>query len=302
MKLERLLEMTTLLLNRERITAAELAERFEVSQRTIYRDIDALSMAGIPVYATKGKGGGISLMQEYTLDKSLVNDQERADILIGLQSLRAANYPTDGALIEKLSSIFKSDQNYNWLEVDFSEWGKGDADKKRFADIRDACINRNLLHIEYINTYGQTSERVIEPIKLFYKAHAWYLYAWCRNKVSIRMFRISRILRYEILTETFPARSDEDTAIESAAPEMVMVHVHLHIAPPMAYRVYDEFSFADIHKNADGSADVHTFLPHDEWIYGYLLSYGSQATVLAPQNVRDEFIRRLQKILLNYDI
>ena len=118
MKLNRLFEITSILLNRRTVTAAELAERFGVSVRTIYRDIDARSASGVPVYTSQGAGGGISLMEEYSLNRAMLSDEERRGILMALQLLRATRCPDLGGVLEKLGGLFRG--GADWISVDFS--------------------------------------------------------------------------------------------------------------------------------------------------------------------------------------
>ncbi|MEG0388680.1 MAG: HTH domain-containing protein, partial [Niameybacter sp.] len=117
MKINRLLEIVILLLNKKSITAKELANRFEVSTRTIYRDIDDLSAAGIPIYTNKGGGGGIALLEEYTLNKTLLSDLEKEQLLMTLKTLEATQYTKDNQIVEKLGILFSRQQDTDWVEV-----------------------------------------------------------------------------------------------------------------------------------------------------------------------------------------
>ena len=130
MKNDRLFQMLYILLEKGTVTAPELASRLEISVRTVYRDVEALSMAGVPVFASVGKGGGISLMPGYTFNKALLSDEEQNQILFGIQSLQAADQQVS-SLLSKLGGVFKK-QNTNWIEVDFSRWGLGKVDSERF--------------------------------------------------------------------------------------------------------------------------------------------------------------------------
>ncbi len=121
MQTHRLFEIIYLLLDKGQMTASELASHFEVSVRTIYRDIDRLSISGVPIYTNVGKNGGIALMDGYTLDKSILSDAEQNEILMALQSLKAVEYPDPDGLLTKLGTFFKKNQQ-SWIEVDFTGW------------------------------------------------------------------------------------------------------------------------------------------------------------------------------------
>ena len=204
MQIHRLFEIVYLLLDTPNITARQLAERFEVSERTIYRDVDVLSGAGIPVYAAKGKGGGIRLLPDYVLDKSLLNENEQEAILLGLKSL-AATGGEDPAVTDKLARLFHKAEA-SWIEVDFSSWGRDPAEKEAFDILKAAILTARLVHLTYYNAAGEQSERVIEPVRLHFKGGRWYLQAYCRTRQAWRTFRLSRIGRAERLEESFPAR------------------------------------------------------------------------------------------------
>ena len=167
MQIHRLFEIVYLLLDTPNITARQLAERFEVSERTIYRDVDVLSGAGIPVYAAKGKGGGIRLLPDYVLDKSLLNENEQEAILLGLKSL-AATGGEDPAVTDKLARLFHKAEA-SWIEVDFSSWGRDPAEKEAFDILKAAILTARLVHLTYYNAAGEQSERVIEPVRLHFK-------------------------------------------------------------------------------------------------------------------------------------
>lgn len=139
MKSNRLLEITTILLNKGTITAGELAKRFSVSTRTIHRDIDDLSSAGIPVYINKGNGGGIYLIENYTLNRAIFSDRERENLLLAIKTLQATQYPEMDIALEKMGAIFKNASNHDWVEVDFSSWASLPNEQNKFNKIKGLC-------------------------------------------------------------------------------------------------------------------------------------------------------------------
>ena len=173
MKINRLLEIVTILLNRETVTAKELADRFDVSARTIYRDIDALSSAGVPVYTNKGNSGGISLLEDYTLNKTLLSKNESEGLLLALKTMGATSYPEANAIIDKLGSIFKNSQAHDWIEVNFEGWSSKVNEQNKFSKIRDAIFNNLVISFDYVNANGSRSSRSVEPVKLIFNAYTW---------------------------------------------------------------------------------------------------------------------------------
>ena len=287
-----------MLLNKKTITAKELSEHFEVSIRTIYRDIETLGTAGIPVYMVKGKGGGISLLDNFVLNKSLLSDSDQNEILAALQGLNSIKYPNIDNVISKLGIIFNK-TDCNWIDVDFSHWGNGDSDK--FSLIKAAIINKNILIFEYYSSYGEKTCREVEPLQLCFKDKTWYLKGFCLTKSAYRLFKLTRMKNVEITEKNFERELPTFIAEENENNKNIKtVNLKLHLDKCVAYRVYDEFDESDIVKNTDGSFDVTVSYPEDDWVYGYILSYGSYAKVIEPKYVRDTIVQKLQDTLRQY--
>lgn len=299
MQINRLLEIVYILLDKKTITARELSEHFEVSQRTIYRDIDTLSAAGIPIYTNKGKGGGISLLDNFVLNKSMLSEKEQVDILSSLQGLNALNVPDMEPVLKKLSIIFDKN-NTSWIDVDFSHWGSNSVEREKFNTLKTAILNRNILTFDYYSSYGEKTERTIEPVKLLFKGQGWYIYGFCSAKNDFRIFKVTRIKNLTISKETFTRVVPEDIWGNPKDHNNRMLKLVLKIESRMAYRIYDEFEEAYISKNPDGSFTVTSTFPEDEWVYGYILSFGNYAEVLEPERVREIIKRKLEDSLRKY--
>jgi predicted DNA-binding transcriptional regulator YafY len=140
MKINRLLEITLILLNKNTVTAAELADRFNVSTRTIYRDIDELSLAGVPIFTNKGNGGGITLLENYAINKALLTEYECDSILLALKTLQATKYPEIEAIPEKIGAVFKEAAVADWVHIEFSPWGTGPNEENKFLNIKKAIL------------------------------------------------------------------------------------------------------------------------------------------------------------------
>lgn len=294
MQESRLFKIIYYLLGRGQATAAELAEQFEVSVRTIYRDMDALSQAGIPIYAEPGRNGGISLLDNFVLDRAVLSEQERQDVLAALQSLTAAGNPLDRDTLNKLSAVFRL-QADNWYEVDFSRWGADTGDNEKFEALKKAVIRRKCVQISYVGAYGGESSRKIHPLKLMYKSRAWYVKAYCVEKEDFRLFRLSRITRWELLDEEFTPEPWAEPPQQERTYEQDLVV--LRFSQEAAYRVYDEFDVSHIQKQENGDLLVSAPMPQDGWLTGFLLSFGAQVEVISPDYLREVLVREAQAIL-----
>ncbi|CAM4446091.1 putative DNA-binding transcriptional regulator YafY [Paenibacillus endophyticus] len=301
MAVGRLFEILYKLLNKRTITAGELAEHFEVSTRTIYRDIDTLSATGIPVYASKGKGGGISLLEGYSFNASMLTEREQEDVLAALHSLAAADYPDIHAVLHKMGMLFKK-EGRQWLEVDFSPWGSEDQRRQLFPQLRQAIADSRLIQFRYYNGAGHESSRQAEPTQLLFKSKSWYLAAFCLASNAQRVFKISRMKDVVVLDSSFEPRlvaAAIDLAEEHAVRESVKITIRL--SAKGAYRVFDEFDDAAITVNDDGSYTVSAVLPEGTWLYGYLLSFGDLLEAVEPERVRTSIMTQLDTMTIRLD-
>lgn len=296
MQVNRLFEIIYILLEKENFTAKELAEHFGVSIRTIYRDIDVLSRSNIPIYTNQGKGGGINLLDNFVLDKSLISEDEQNQILFALQSLEKLNVNNEKMLLDKMSILFNK-ATRNWIEIDFSSWGTDSTQNERFNKIKEAILNKKVVEITYFNSYGEENIRQVEPLQIWFKDKSWYIKAFCRLKQDYRIFKIARIRDIKILDEHFerdlPVEKEEKTKFK-------VISLKLEISKEMAYRVYDEFEKKNINKNENGDFIIEVEYPENEWVYGYILSFGEYVKVLSPEYAKDIIKKRLEKTIKNY--
>lgn len=320
------------------MTAAELAEHFEVSIRTVYRDVEALSLAGIPVYGRKGKNGGISLTENFVLDKMMLSKQEQETILAALDSMQQTGASDEDEMISRLGSFFQMERE-SWVAIDFSDWSgrRGEL----FERIKTAILQKRLLRFDYYGQNNVMMSRTVEPVQLVFKEFTWYLRAFCREREAMRLFKIMRMKRVECLEEEFVPDADRyreregntftaheelrraaekkrqqareravcgenEKGDESRESETVWVEdgteeVVIRVAPSEAWRIYDRFEEEEVTCLEDGSFLIHMRVKVDEWVYGMVLGFGPAARVLGPAHVREEIERRLRETLRNYD-
>lgn len=297
MQESRIFKIVYYLLEKGHSTAPELSEKFEVSIRTIYRDIDVISSAGIPIYATQGKGGGIFIQDNFTLDKSMFSKTEREQILAGMQAMMATEGKNTDALLTKLNALFQV-QAANWIEVDFSNWMHNKPQQDVFNIIKEAIFNKRVLSFTYFNSSGKANKRSIKPCKLIFKSKDWYVYGFCLLKNEFRLFKLTRIKKLEILLDTFSIENIPPI-IKTPMPEEKTCQVKLKFNKHIAFRVYDEFSDA-ISEDEEGNLYVQTSLPDNEVIYSYLLSFGDSVEILAPQRMRIGMKKKIDKLQEKY--
>ena len=288
----RLFKILYYLLDRKRATAPELAAEFEVSPRTIYRDVEVLSSVGIPVYAEPGRNGGIYLLQDFILDRAILSENERQEVLTAIQSISATGYTVGKEMLTKLSALFNINTS-NWLEVDFSRWGKCDYDNSKFEILKKAVIQNKEVIIVYENTNSERSKRTVQPLKIVFKSKEWYLKAFCMEKQDFRIFKLNRILELELLENTFVPRPYPEL---KSSLQQTYQKVVLLFSKEIAYRVYDEFATTEIEYQKNGDLKVCVEMPVDTWLIGYLLSFGPEVEIIEPKHLKSVLAAQAQAI------
>lgn len=291
MQESRLFKIIYYLMENGKSTAPELAEKLEVSIRTIYRDIDIISSVGVPIYVTTGRNGGIQIDDSFVLDRLILSDKEKEDIITALKSVSIVDDRNSDTL-SKLSAIFNT-KNEDWLEVDFSRWGNKAQDNTMFQKLKEAIISRKMLCIVYANTRGEVIERVICPLKMVYKAKSWYIKAFCMNKSNFRIFKLTRIIQARNMEKNFDPMEFPQ---EKKEMKVNYENVILRFPQRMAYRIYDEFEVDEIHQDDNGDFIICAPMPIDEWLIGYLLSFGSKVCIIEPKYLKKIVYNEAKKI------
>ena len=298
MKTERLFKITFIILEKKTVTAAELAERFHVSVRTIYRDLDILSACGVPIYTQSGRNGGICMMEQYTLNKTFLTDEEQSQIVMALQSFKATGQEDVAAPLSKLQGIFQKNFD-DWIEIDFSSWGNSDEDKRLFSLIRESIRQSKALQIEYVNTKGESSLRTVEPYKLVFKGQSWYLFAYCRLKKDFRFFKLSRIAQPQLCGDTFVKKGrqqfENKDSYKDAYKGRKLSTVRFKADVAAGYRVLDEFRGSIKETTKDGYI-IETELEDGPWLVRYLLGFGDAIQIIEPLELKQRYLDLLEKM------
>ncbi len=298
MQESRLFRIIYYLLDKGKSTAPELAEKFEMSVRTIYRDIDIISSMGIPVYAMQGKGGGITLLDNFVLDKSLLSTREKEQILMALQGIIATEPNNSDELLTKLGSLFQT-KNTNWIEVDFSNWVKRNPSQDIFQLMKSAIFSRNVISFQYFSSNRESTKRRVEPLKLVFKSKDWYLYGFCLIRNDYRFFKLTRIKEMEIQAEVYSREIPSTCSIGKQMDIQNAIAVTLKFDQDMAFRVYDEFA-EGVTEDKQGNLYVRTNLPDSDTLYSYLFSFADSVEIVEPENIREQVKNKLAAMQKKY--
>ena len=298
MQESRLFRIIYYLLDKGKSTAPELAEKFEVSVMTIYRDIDIISSMGIPVYAMQGKGGGITLLDNFVLDKSLLSTREKEQILMALQGIIVTEPNNSDELLTKLGSLFQT-KNTNWIEVDFSNWVKRNPSQDIFQLMKSAIFSRNVISFQYFSSNRESTKRRVEPLKLVFKSKDWYLYGFCLIRNDYRFFKLTRIKEMEIQAEVYSREIPSTCSIGKQMDIQNAIAVTLKFDQDMAFRVYDEFA-EGVTEDKQGNLYVRTNLPDSDTLYSYLFSFADSVEIVEPENIREQVKNKLAAMQKKY--
>ncbi len=309
MKIDRLVSLIMVLLEKGRMGAQELADMFEVSPRTIYRDMDTINMAGIPVRSTSGVGGGFEIMQEYKMDKSVFSAADLSAILMGLSSL--SDIIRGEELINalaKVKSFIPADKandielKASQIHIDVSPWIGSQSIQSYLKIIQAALQESRLVSFAYIAHHGKKTIRTVEPYQLVLKSGHWYFQGYCRVRNDFRLFRLSRISNLQLNEETFIPRDYQKPVLEfEEILETMQTTIKIRIHKSILDRVLDYCTYEHLSLDGDESYIADFPFVENEYYYGILLGFGDKCECLEPLNVRAEMKRRIQGVAAIYE-
>lgn len=308
MKVDRLVSIIMILLDKKRIGAQALADMFEVSPRTIYRDVDAINMAGIPVRSTSGVGGGFEIMPEYKVDKKVFSADDLSALLMGLSSLSGMVRGDELVhALAKVRSFIPADRakdielKANQINIDLSLWmGNGNI-QSNLEIIKAAMQESRLLTFEYIAHHGNKTARTAEPYQLVLKSSHWYLQGYCHKREAYRLFRLSRMSNLQMQEETFTPRKYQKPQLDfDNILTNMQTKIKIRIHKSVMDRVLDFCAYEDFLPDGDAHYIVSFPFIENEYHYGILFSFGDKCECLEPPHVRAEMKRRIQEIAMIY--
>ncbi|WP_036600526.1 helix-turn-helix transcriptional regulator [Oribacterium sp. oral taxon 078] len=300
MKIDRLIGILSVLLQKEKTTAPELAERFEVSKRTINRDIEDLCRAGIPIRTAQGTGGGISIMDGYRMDRIILTSKDMQMILAGLRSLDSVSGSSYyGQLMEKIqagSSEFITGRDS--ILIDLSSWYR-DSLAPKIEMIQDAIADRSLIKFRYYAPSGE-SERTVEPYYLVFRWSSWYLWAWCLKSKDFRLFKLNRMDGVQITERNFECR---DATMPDLSNEKIFpggIKVKALFEADQKWRLVEEFGTSCFTENEDGRLLFTADYTDMENLITWILTFGDKAEVIEPEEVREKVRTTIEAMIKNY--
>jgi predicted DNA-binding transcriptional regulator YafY len=308
MKIDRLVSIILILLEKERIGAYELAEQFEVSPRTIYRDIDAINLAGIPVRSTPGVNGGFEIMPQFKLDRKVFSTADLSAILMGLSSLSGMMRGDElASALAKVRSFIPAGQakdielRSSQVLIDLSPWTGNRNVQPKLERIQTALLENRLLSFEYLNHDGTKTARTAEPYRLVLKNSQWYWQGYCYARNDFRLFKLSRMSNLQLLAESFVPREHPKPQLDfsdAAASRQTIITLRIHKS--ILERVLDNVAGEDVTPDGADHYIVRYPLIENDYYYGIVLSFGDKCECIEPPHVRAEMRRRAEAIAALY--
>ena len=297
MKIDRLIGIITILLQRDRVTAPELAERFEVSRRTINRDIEDIGRAGIPIVTIQGKGGGISILDSYKLDKALFTRDELQAILSGLRGIDSVSGNSYHAgLVEKLSGRDSRVESDGVVMIDLASHYQKPLTQK-IERIKAAIHGRRCVSFKYSYEKGEC-ERSIEPYHLVFRWSSWYVFGYCLDREAFRLFKLNRLWDVRVLDREYRPREipagelDFDDYFSAKA-----FHLKALFDGSVKYRLIEEYGVDCYRETPDGRLLLERDFASYDNMRAWVFSFGDRVAVLEPPRLREDRRRQARAIL-----
>ncbi len=311
MQTENLFELTYILLDKKSVTAKEMAAHFGVSPRTIYRWVDALNLAGVPVYTSKGRGGGIFISEKYALDKTVFTDEEKKELLAGVQAVNSlSGVPSTQSAVSKLRSLIGNipeinvKDKSNWIQIDFEPWSsKGTEVQELFLKLKDAIFAEQQVSFDYYSMHGESEGRSVQPWKLIFKNQAWYLYAWCNKANEERYFKLNRMRNLTLLSKPvvkFCGQQSQPVQAQQETQTFKLINVVLEADAQALPALLDEFKVDSVTDAPGGKKRITLKMPDIPWLEYTLLGYADEVTVLEPPDLRARLKTRIARMCQNY--
>lgn len=300
MKIDRLVGILSVLLQKDKTTSAELSEKFEVSRRTIVRDIETLCSAGIPIVTEQGKGGGISIMDGYKIDRTLLSNEDMKAIFSGLKGLDSVSgSPRYRRLMDKLSVGNSEAAVINdHVIIDLAAWDKS-AVSGKIDLIRTAIENSEKISFRYYAPNGE-SFRVIEPYHVIFQWSGWYVWGFCTARQDYRLFKLSRLCELKNTGEKREQRDVPPYKCERLWHSGGKITATVRFDESVKWRVLDEYGMEIPKFNEDGSSEITHTWSNKQSFFGFILNFGDKAEIISPPELRNEFAESVKNILNKY--
>lgn len=297
MKIDRLIGIIIILLQKDKVTAPELAKRFEVSRRTINRDIEDICSAGIPVVTTQGAGGGISILDNYKIDKTILSNDELHAVLSGLKGIDSVSKtPYLANVIEKLSSKNNYIETDEAIIIDLASHYQKPLSQK-IESIKSAIQSKQIISFRYCYKKGENVRR-IEPYRLLFKWSSWYVFGYCLERNDYRLFKLNRLWNVSISEEAFTPREIPENQLQfDEYFKSNAFHLQARFLPSEKWRLIEEYGAHCYSVTESGELLFECDFVNYEHMRSWIFSFGDKVTILQPNLLVEDRKQQAQNIL-----
>lgn len=306
MKINRLMAITNILINKKKVTAKYLAEQFEVSIRTIYRDIDSLEMSGIPIITYQGVDGGIAIMENFKLSKDFFKPDELWSILKALDTISFSDKKIN-LILEKLKNKIPEEElklikQNDIIKINYKNMYQSKSQIDKFEKIKQTILDENIISFGYRNNNNEMSLREVNPLQLTYQGYSWYLSAYCNLKSDYRVFKLNKIRNLKITNKSFKKNQFKipDYFEKYTRNNHEKINLKLKFDKSIINRLEEYFEEDSINLLDDGDILVNVSFPMNDWVYQFILGFENMVEVLEPLDFKNKIQEKINNMYKKY--
>ncbi|MCR8631977.1 helix-turn-helix transcriptional regulator [Paenibacillus radicis (ex Xue et al. 2023)] len=300
-KVERLISIIMILLKKDVVSTKEFAQLFNVSKRTILRDMETLSLSNIPIYSVIGVHGGYGIMDEYKVDKRLLSSSDLENILTALGGLEQILISEGVEMtIKKIEAMVSPLAPKGSIQLSFYDWEGRSEIRQTLKTCQEAILKRRLVSFDYIDKNGTATKRTVEPYQLHFSETSWYLKGFCLQRMGYRMFKLSRIDHLNINEQTFSPRDDLLEQEQEASYQQELVAVKALISPGIKDQFIERYGRKSIENYSSNYLLATIHVPQNSNGFQFLASFGTNLKIVEPKTYVEEFQDYLNKMVEIY--
>lgn len=300
-KVERLISIIMILLKKDVVSTREFVELFNVSKRTILRDMETLSLSNIPIYSVTGVHGGYGIIDEYKVDKRLLSSSDLENILTALSGLEQILISEEVEItIKKIEAMVSPLAPKGSIQLSFYDWEGRSEIRQTLKICQEAILKRRVVSFDYIDKNGTATKRTVEPYQLHFSETSWYLKGFCLHRIRYRTFKLSRIDHLDINEQTFSPRDDLFEQGQEASYQPELVAVKALISPGIKDQFIERYGRKNIENYSPEYLLATIYVPQNSTGFEFLASFGTNLTIVEPKTYIESFRNYLKKMMDNY--
>ncbi|CAM3384000.1 MULTISPECIES: helix-turn-helix transcriptional regulator [Saccharibacillus] len=300
-KIERLLSIILILLRKEIVPSREFAQLFGVTKRTILRDMETLSLSNIPIYAVAGAHGGYGIMDTYKMDKRLLSSADLENILTALGGLEQILFGEEVEItIKKIEAMVNPAAPRGTVRLSFYDWAGRSELRHMLKSCQEAISGKKVLAFDYIDKNGTATHRTVEPAELHFSENSWYLHGFCLQRMDTRLFKLTRMDRLVLDSQTFVPRAAPSKPAAQSGYRPELADVRALISPAVQDRFIERYGRQSVEPYDDEWLLASFRVPQSPVGFQFLAGFGTNLKITEPADYAAEFRAYVAKMLSLY--